>query len=65
MWDESIKTPTTSNKMLNLSLYYVGTKIRVKFNEDWSKQEKDTFHQVKTVNIYIAYEIERSVNLKC
>ena len=51
--------------MLNLSLYYVGTKIRVKFNEDWSKQEKDTFNQVKTVNIYIAYEIERSVNLKC
>ena len=30
--DESIKPPTTSNKMLNLSVDYVGTTARVKFN---------------------------------
>ena len=29
--DESIKPPTTSNKIRNPSLDYVGTKIRVKF----------------------------------
>ena len=61
--DESIKSPSTSNKMLNPSLDYVGTKIRVKFKEDCLKQEKITFNQVKIVNIYIVYEIERSVNI--
>ena len=43
MFDESIKSPSTSNKMLNLSVDYVGTKIRVKFNRDCLKQEKITF----------------------
>ena len=38
--NESIKTPTTSNKMLNPSVGYVGTKARVKFNRDCLKQEK-------------------------
>ena len=32
--DESIKAPTTSNKMLNPSVDCVGTKARVKFNGD-------------------------------
>ena len=63
MSDESIKAPTTSNKILNPSLDYVGTKIRVKFNGDCLKQEKITFNHGKIVNIYIAYEIERSVNM--
>ena len=31
---ESIKPPTTSNKMPNPSLDYVGTETRVKFNGD-------------------------------
>ena len=61
--DESIKPPTTSNKMLNPSLDFVGTKARVKFNGDCLKQEKITFNHGKTVNIYIVYEIERSVNI--
>ena len=34
--DESIKPPTASNKMLNRSVDYVGTKARVKFNGDCS-----------------------------
>ena len=63
MSDESIKPPTTSNKMLNPSLDYVGTKTRAKFNGDCLKQEKNTFNQIKTVKIYIVYEIERSVNI--
>ena len=61
--NESIKPPATSNQMLNPSLYYVGTKIRVKFNGDCLKQKKITFNHGKIVNIYIVYEIERSVNI--
>ena len=61
--DESIKPPTTPNKMLNPSLNYVGNKIRVKFCRDCLKQEKTTFNHGKIVNIYIVYEIEKSVNI--
>ena len=49
--------------MLNPSVNYVGTKARVKFNGDCLKQEKITFNHGKIVNIYIVYEIERSVNI--
>ena len=62
MSDESIKPPTTSNKMLNPSLDFVGTKARVKFNGDCLKQEKNSFDHGKIVNIYIIYEIDRYVN---
>ena len=61
--DESIKPPSTSNKMLNPSLDYVGTKIRVKFNGDCLKQEKITFNHGKIVNIYIVYEINDYRNI--
>ena len=37
--NESIKPPTTSNKILNPSVDFVGTKARVKFNEYYLKQE--------------------------
>ena len=57
MLDESIKAPTTDNKMLNPSLDYVGSKIRVKFSGDCLKQERLTFNHRKIVNIYIVYEI--------
>ena len=61
--DESIKPPSTSNKVLNPSLDFVGTKAKAKFNGDCLKQDKITFNHGKIVNIYIAYEIERSVNI--
>ena len=61
--DESIKPTTTSNKMLNPFLNYVGTKTRVKFNGDCLKEEKITFNLGKIVNISVVYEIERSVNI--
>ena len=54
---KSIKPPTASNKIFNLSLNYVGTKTRVKFNENCLKQEKSTFNHGKIVNIYIVYEL--------
>ena len=63
MFDESIKPPTTSSKVLNPSLDFVGTKARVKFSRDCLKQEKITFNHEKIVNIYIVYEIERSINI--
>ena len=60
--DQSIKAPTTSNKLLNPSLDYVSSKIRVKFRGDCLKQGRLAFTHGKIVNIYIASEIERSVN---
>ena len=61
MPDEIIKPPTTSNKLLNSSLDFVGTKARVRFNGDCLKEEKITFDRGKIVNII--YEIEKSVNI--
>ena len=49
--------------MFNPLLDYVGTKIRVNFNGDCLKQEKFTFNHGKVVNIYIVYELEKSVDI--
>ena len=61
--DESIKEPTTLNRILNPPLNLVGTKARLRFSGDCLKQEKITYTHGKTVNIYIVYEIEESVNI--
>ena len=61
--DESIKAPSTPNKILHTSLNYVGTKARIKFDGDCLKQEKITYTHGKIVNIYIVYEIEKSINI--
>ena len=61
--DECIKPPTTTIKILNTLVDYVGTRVNVKFHGDCLKQEEITFNHGKIVNIYIAYEIERSVNI--
>ena len=58
-----LSLPSTPNEILNPSLDYAGTTARVRFNGDCLKQEKITFNHGKTVNIYIVYEIERSVNI--
>ena len=39
--DESIKPPSTSNKMLNPSVNYVGTKAREKVNVDLFKTRQN------------------------
>ena len=49
--------------MFNPSLDYPGSKIRVKFNGDCLKQAKITFNHGKIVNVYIVYELEKSVNI--
>ena len=61
--DESIEPPTTPNKIINPSLDFVGTKARVTFSRDCLKQEKITYTYGKIINIYIVYEIEKSVNI--
>ena len=58
MSDESIKPSSTSNKILNPSLNYVGTKVRVKFWGACLKQENILFDHGKIVNIYIVYVID-------
>ena len=63
MSDESIKAPTTPDKILNPLQDYVGTKARIRFSRDRLKQEKITFNHGKLVNIYIAYKIERCVKV--
>ena len=50
MSDESIKPPTTSNKLLNTSLDFVTTKTRVKSKGD---QEKITFNHGKIITFHI------------
>ena len=57
--DESIKPPTTSNKMFYPSVDLVCTKAKLKFNGDCLKKEKITFNHTKIVNIYIVYEIKK------
>ena len=63
MSDESIKLLSISNKMLNPSINYTGTKPRVKFNGDYLKQEKTSFDHGKIINIYNVYEIDRNVDI--
>ena len=55
--DEIIKPPNTSDNSLAPALSYIGNRTRVKFDGFYLKQDKITFTYRKTVNIYIAYEI--------
>ena len=63
MSDESIKAPTTDDKVLNPSFEFFGNIVKVKFSGDCLKQDIITFSQTKIVNIYIVYETERSANV--
>ena len=53
--NESIKTFSTSNNLINLSLDYPSTKIRVKFSGSCLKQDKTTHNHGTLINIYIVY----------
>ena len=55
--DKIIKLPATSNYSLIPGLSYIGKKVRVNFEDHCLKQDKITFTCRKTVDIYIAYEI--------
>ena len=59
---ESVTPPSVLNNLLNPSLNYLGTKIRVRFNANCLKQSKISYTHGKVVNIYIVYEINKKEN---
>ena len=60
LFDERI---TGSSCKVTPQLSYYGTKTSVEFNGSCLKQDSVTFIHKNIVNIYIVYEIERSVNV--
>ena len=61
--DEKINSIKTPNHSITPNLDYNGTKTRVEFNGSCLKQDKVTFNHGKVVNIYIVYEISKSINI--
>ena len=58
--DESITPPATSNNSLSPLIDHLGDKILLKFNGGCLKQPRLAYTQMKTVNIYIVYELGAS-----
>ena len=57
LFHESIKPNSVSSNIINtVLLSYLDTKMRVKFNGNYLKQDKITYTHGKVVNIYIVYE---------
>ena len=61
--DERINSVSTSNCSVTSFLDYYGTKKRVGFGGSCLKQDKITYTYGKVVNIYIIYEISKSINI--
>ena len=61
--DEKINSIKTPNHSITPNLDYYGTKTRVEFNGSCLKQDSVTFNHGKVVNIYIVYEISKSINI--
>ena len=58
---EVIKQPSTSDNSLKPTLiYYLASRIRIKFSGSCLKHDKITFNHRKVVNIYIVYELGAS-----
>ena len=63
MFDESIKSHSAPNKILDCSLDYLGSKVKLKFNESCLKQGKITFTHGTLGKVYIVYEINQNYNI--
>ena len=63
--DESFKPTSTYTNILNPSLNYIATKIRVEFKGCCLKQDKISFNHRKVINIYIVYKINKNFNIDC
>ena len=63
MSDENITASTTKGYKLNPGLNFFGTKTRIELNGTCFKQDIVTFNHGKVVNIYIAYEISKNINI--
>ena len=61
MSDEEIKSFTVSGSSIVPQLAYTGNGIMVKFKEDCLKQHKVTYSHGPIINIYIVYELYRSI----
>ena len=60
---ERINSITASSYKVAQQLSYYDTKTRVEFNGSCLKQDTVTFNHKKVVNIYIVYEINKSINI--
>ena len=63
MPDEKINSIKTPNHGITPNLSYYGTKTRVEFNGNCSKQDKVTFDHEIIVNICIVYETGKNINI--
>ena len=61
--DEKINSIKTSNHSITPNLDYYGTKTKLEFNGSCLKQGSVTYNHEKIVNIYIVYEISKSINI--
>ena len=61
LFDESIKSPATSDNILSPLINYLDNKIRLKFNGGCLKQQnKPTYTLSAILNMYIVYELGAS-----
>ena len=58
--DKTVKPSTTSGYKLHPKTNYYGAKTRLEFRGSCLKQDKSTFNHGKIVNIYIAYELDKT-----
>ena len=63
LYDERINFIKTPNHSITPDLNYYGTRTRVEFNGGCLKQDKVAFNHQKVINVYIAYEISKSINI--
>ena len=61
--DERFNSITVSNYSVIPFLDYYGTKARVEFSGSCLKQDKIMYTHGKLVNIYIIYEVSKSINI--
>ena len=61
--DERINSITASNYSITPKLSYYGSKVRVKFNGSYLKQDKATYSHGTIANIYMIYEIRKNHNI--
>ena len=62
--DEKINSLKTPNHSITPNLNYYRTKTRAEFNGNCLKQDSVTFNHGKVVNIYIVYEISKSIDIR-
>ena len=61
--DEKINSITAPNHSVTPFLDYYGTKTKVELGGSYLKQDKITYTHGNVVNIYIVYEISKSINI--